>query len=200
VHPHLTLLAVGPGTDFSQQLLSRFEGMAGLVVLGAVSDDVRTAAINACDFLVLPSRGEAFGIVFLESWVLGKPVIGAQTRSVSSVIEDGRDGLLIPPGDVKALMTALAHLVENPDSARQMGAAGRTKVLARYTTARVTDVVEAAYLRVLRRRWRGANRAHTADAGRRFPSAGAGGLPAGDLSDCNDRRVNSTARVAVDGS
>jgi glycosyltransferase involved in cell wall biosynthesis len=148
------LLVVGPETDYSRALWSRYRGLPGLHVRGAVSDEEKVAALQACDCLVLPSVGEAFGIVFLEAWVVGRPVIGARTLAVSSVIREGQDGLLAAPGDAADLVACVARLVADPDLARRMGAAGREKVLRCYTVSRITDRVEGVYLRVLRQRQR----------------------------------------------
>jgi glycosyltransferase involved in cell wall biosynthesis len=146
----LYLVVAGPETDDSRRLFARWRGRSGIVNLGRVSDDVRLDLLNACDCLALPSAGEAFGIVYLEAWIVGKPVIGARTPAVSTVIEDGRDGWLVPAGDPVALAEALNRWIEDPQLARQMGEEGRAKVLRRYTRAHVADVVEGAYLRTLR--------------------------------------------------
>ena len=66
---------------------------------------------------------------------------------MSTVIEDGVDGWLVPPDDPLALAGALGRWIESPHLARQMGARGRAKVLSRFTVARVADVVEGVYLR-----------------------------------------------------
>jgi glycosyltransferase involved in cell wall biosynthesis len=152
------LLAVGPETDYSRALWPRYQGLPGLHVLEAVSDEDKLAALAACDCLVLPSTGEAFGIVFLEAWLLDKPVIGARVLAVSSVIRDGYDGLLAVPGDAADLAACIARLVADPDLARRMGISGHDQVLRRYTIPRIVDRVEGIYLRVLRRRQRQASR------------------------------------------
>lgn len=150
----LHLLAVGPETDHSQALWSRCSDVEGLHVRGAVPHEEKLAALRACDCLVLPSTGEAFGIVFLEAWIMGKPVIGARTLAVSSIVAHGQDGLLAIPGDAADLAACIAQLAADPDRMRQMGTQGRDKVLRRYTVERLTDRVEGVYLRVLRRRRR----------------------------------------------
>mgnify|MGYP001825192831 CR=1 FL=1 len=147
-------LAVGPETEYSEDLWTRYQGMAGLHVMGAVPDDEKLAALKASDCLVLPSIGEAFGIVFLEAWIMGKPVIGARTPAVSAVIDEGRDGLLAAPGDAADLAACLSQLIIDPALTRRMGANGREKVLRHYTVPRITDRVEGIYLRVLRQRQR----------------------------------------------
>jgi glycosyltransferase involved in cell wall biosynthesis len=153
-YPNALFLAVGPETEYSKELWAHYQGMDGLHVQGAVSDDDKLAALRACDCLVLPSIGEAFGIVFLEAWIMGKPVVGARTPAVSSVIDEGQDGLLSAPGDGADLAACLSRLLTDPALARRMGANGRTKVLQRYTVPRITDRVEGIYLRVLRQRHR----------------------------------------------
>lgn len=150
-HPQLFLLAVGADTDYSQALWARYGSLAGVRNLGGVPDETRLAALNACDCLLMPSRAEAFGIVYLEAWAVGKPVIGARTRAVSSLIDDGVDGFLVSPGSVGELAERLARLVQHPALARDMGERGRSKVARRYTVARIGDVVEGVYRRVLRR-------------------------------------------------
>jgi glycosyltransferase involved in cell wall biosynthesis len=149
-YPGLHLAVAGPETDYARRLFAGREGQPGLLELGKVSDDERLDLLNACDCLVLPSPGEAFGIVYLEAWAVGKPVIGVRTRAISTVIEDGRDGWLVPATEPVALARALSRWIESPQLARQMGALGRAKVLRRYTTERVTDVAEGVYLRVMR--------------------------------------------------
>jgi glycosyltransferase involved in cell wall biosynthesis len=153
-YPNVHFLAVGPETEYSKDLWTRYQGMTGLHVHGAVSDDEKLAALRASNCLVLPSIGEAFGIVFLEAWIMGKPVIGARTPAVSSVIDEGQDGLLAAPGDAADLAACLSQLITDTALTRRMGAIGREKVRRRYTVARMTDRVEGIYLRVLRQRQR----------------------------------------------
>lgn len=148
-YPQIYFLVVGPETEYSQQLFARYKGHPGLLNFGAVSDDERLDALNACDCLVLPSAGEAFGIVFLEAWIMGKPVIGPRTRAISTVIRDGENGWLVPPGSSTAIADALKRWIDSPATARQMGSNGRRHVMQRYTRDRITDVVEEIYSRTL---------------------------------------------------
>ncbi len=153
-YPQLRLFSIGPETDYSRSLLARYKDLPGWVNLGALPDQARAQALNAADCLVLPSQGEAFGIVFLEAWLTHLPVIGPRNPSVSTLISEGQDGLLTDPTDVDELATCVRHLIDHPALARQMGERGRQKVLARYTVARIVDRVEGVYLRALRRRRR----------------------------------------------
>ena len=102
--------------------------------------------VDACDVLVLPSIEESFGIVFLEGWMCGKPVIGARIPSTECVIEEGVDGLIAEPLDAPDLACCILALLRDPRQRERMGAAGRVKTLANYTWDAVTDRWEAAMM------------------------------------------------------
>lgn len=108
-------------------------------------------AYDACDVFVLPSEHESFGIVFLEAWMRGKPVIGsAACQPVASLIAAGVDGELA--ADAEDLARHLSTLLADRDRARRLGAAGRAKVLARYTWDRIGDRVHELYRELAARR------------------------------------------------
>ena len=148
-YPDLHFLAVGPETTDSQAMWPKYQDLKNLHIHGAVSDEEKLLALQACDFLVLPSVGEAFGIVFLEAWMMGKPVVGARMLAVSAVIDEYRDGLLAEPEDADSLARQIAYLLDRPDRCAAMGQRGRAKVLANYTLPRITDRVEAVYQQVI---------------------------------------------------
>ena len=102
---------------------------ANLLDLGYVSEEEKRDAFDACDLFVMPSRYDSFGIVYLEAWRCGKPVIGARVGAIPEVIEEGKDGLLVEFGDVDQLASAMLHLLNHPDLCREMGEAGRKKVI-----------------------------------------------------------------------
>jgi glycosyltransferase involved in cell wall biosynthesis len=112
--------------------------------LGWVSDDDLWDAFDACDVFILPSRFESFGLVFLQAWIRGKPVIGdAGCPAVCSLIEDGVDGFLC--GDVKSAAMRLESLLADPTMRTAMGEAGRRKVLRNYTWEAVAGKVRSVY-------------------------------------------------------
>lgn len=116
-----------------------------ILVLGAVDHQTKLDLLDAIDILALPSRTDSFGIVYLEAWAYGKPVIGAQAWGVKTVIDAGEDGLLAPFGDVDALAAAIRTLVDDPELRRRLGEAGRRKVLSQHTWDHKYPLVRQIY-------------------------------------------------------
>lgn len=81
------------------------------------------------DIFVLPTRDEAFGLVFQEAAAAGLPAIGTCINAVPEIIDDGKSGLLVPPGDSEALIRALDTLIASADLRRGMGAHGRAFIV-----------------------------------------------------------------------
>ena len=82
-----------------------------------------------CDVFALPSWDEPFPTVFPEAMGCGTPIIGTKGEGIAEVVEDGKQGLLVPPKDVDSLAKALMTLLKNDDLARRMGEEGRKLVL-----------------------------------------------------------------------
>jgi glycosyltransferase involved in cell wall biosynthesis len=76
----------------------------------------------------LPSKGEGFGLVYLEAMACGKPVIGGAHGGAPEVIEDGKTGYLVPHGDAVQLATAIETLLADPALAQEMGRRGKQRV------------------------------------------------------------------------
>jgi glycogen synthase len=149
-----TLVLVGP---IDRAYARYYQGLSAedqrrIRLVGPASEADKQAYLERATMLVLPSRVDSFGMVFLEAWSHGKPVIGARAGGIPGVIDDGRDGLLVPWGDVGALSDAIAYLLTHPDRAREMGEAGQMKTNERYTWSAVWTAVERIYANVLAER------------------------------------------------
>lgn len=109
-------------------------------------EEEKADLLTACDFLILPSQVESFGVVFLEAWAKGKPVIGARIPAVSDMIDEGEDGFLVPYGDKLSLAAAAIKLLKDSDLRRAMGEKGKGKVHHQFEIGRITDRIEALFL------------------------------------------------------
>lgn len=142
-----TLVLTGPMLSDARAFLDTLPAgvRARVRPLGFVPKRTQADILAAADILALPSRTDSFGIVFLDAWANGLPVIGARAGGIPGVVADGVDGLLVPFGDVPALAEALRLLLDDPALRRRMGAAGREKVLAHYTWDRIVAAVARIY-------------------------------------------------------
>ena len=99
---------------------------------GRVSDDDLARAYAEAAVFVMPSEKEGFGIVFLEAWQRGLPVICGTQDAAPEVVTDGVDGHTVHHEDIAGLAARIVTLLEDPARAAAMGAAGRQKVADRY--------------------------------------------------------------------
>lgn len=144
-HLHLALLG-DVRQDFATYLSAiPREEQTRLHVLGPAADEEKRDLLAAADLFVLPSRTDSFGIVYLEAWLCGLPVIGAQAWGMADVISHGQDGLLIPYGDSAALAQAITWLLENPQERAAMGQRGCQKTLTSHTWDQKFAQVSALY-------------------------------------------------------
>jgi glycosyltransferase involved in cell wall biosynthesis len=86
-------------------------------------------AFSLASIVAVPSRWpEPFGIVGLEAMALARPVVASGVGGIPEWLDDGRTGLLVPPGDASALAAALVRLLDDPDRATAFGLEGRRRV------------------------------------------------------------------------
>ncbi len=151
------LIAGGPsggdvtGEPEAQRLL-RLAGRHGVAdrvrLLGAVDPARMPALIAGADAVLCTPTYEPFGIVPLEAMACGVPVVATDVGGHRDSVADGVTGRLVPAGDSGAIAGAVRELLADERLRRGMGAAGRERVLARYTWQRVADGVEQVYQRV----------------------------------------------------
>jgi phosphatidylinositol alpha-mannosyltransferase len=104
------------------------------------------------DVVVSPaSSHESFGIVLLEALATGRSVVASDIPGYRSVLEPDEHALLVPPGDVPALTNAIVTLVDDPARRDELARRGRARALE-FAWPKVTERIEAVYLKVLERR------------------------------------------------
>ena len=142
--PELHLVAVGSGDDLPR--LRRLAVDLNLSDRVHFIENVSREEMAGCharaEFFAMPSTGEGFGLVFLEAMAFSKPVIGAACGGTTDVVEDGINGLLVPPGDQVALVHAVARLLRDESLRDELGRHGGEIVRRKYQFAVFQSALE----------------------------------------------------------
>ena len=149
--PDLRLDIAGRGPlENALRALALELGIADAVTfLGQVAP-IQTA-IEQAAAVVVPSLGEGFGMVALESMERGRPVVAAAVGGLAEIVLDGETGILVPSGEVAPLAAAIVRLGRDPELTARMGRAGRERAVADFPQERATDRTDALYRAALDR-------------------------------------------------
>ena len=151
-NPQLHLVLAGPCTvpQYLEKLDARIAASPfapRIRRLGAIesSGQALPDAYHGCDIFVLPSRHEPFGIVVLEAWCAGKPVVAASVGGLRNLIREGENGFLTAGGDAAAMAARIRELAAQPELSARMGDAGCELARGSYTWARIAAETERIY-------------------------------------------------------
>lgn len=149
LRPRLRLVLAGDGPLRAEceALLAR-AGASSLAWLAGERADVPDV-MRGLDCFVLPSLAEGISNTILEAMASGLPVIATDVGGNADLVAAGETGRIVTPGDVEALAAAIAAEAADPDRARAMGRAGRSRVLERFSLPAMVAAYEAVYREVL---------------------------------------------------
>jgi glycosyltransferase involved in cell wall biosynthesis len=143
------LLIVGDGAERAAlELLARELGVVERVIFaGAQTPERMPAYIAAADVLLFPTElNEALPMILLQGMACALPVIASRTGAIPDVIDrPGDNGLLVPPGDPRALAATATTVYRDKGLRRRLGAAARHRMLAEHTMERMTEMTLAVY-------------------------------------------------------
>ena len=149
--PNARLLVVGAFNKRRKRgyvLYARRWGIGGVRFIGQATESDLPRYYRTTDVFVAPSAGfESFGIVLLEAMATGVPVVASDIPGYRTVLEHGKQGLLVQPRHPQALAKAIIDLLRDPDLRAQMGSEGRIKA-ANYDWPRVAVRVLDFYKQV----------------------------------------------------
>ncbi len=170
----LQLVLVGSGEGQSLSIEETLRRRAGQKPLeGRVRFAGRVDAVEdylrAADLFVFPSLFEGLGVSLVEAAACGLPAVGSRTGGIVDVIEDGRSGLLVRPGDAAGLATALRSLAADPLRRAELGRRARAVACERFDEAEALSRYRALF-REVSSRWLSSRPG-------RAPRAGAGPPP-----------------------
>ncbi len=135
----------GPVLD----LVERYDLQGAVRFTGRVDDAELVAHLRSAQVAVVPSLFEGFSLPAIEAMACATPLVATTGGALPEVVgPDGEAGLLVPPGDPQALAGAIARVLDDPELASRLGAAGRARVVQRFTwrtaAQRTADVYRRA--------------------------------------------------------
>jgi glycosyltransferase involved in cell wall biosynthesis len=147
--PETSLVYAGKG-DLEEELRKEASrmGVSEKVWFLGWRDDI-PEIMNILDIFVLPSLNEGMGRVLVEAMAAGRPVIASNVGGIPDLVYQGKNGLLVPPADPKALAREVEFLISNPDKRREMGDKGR-EIAMRFGTDSMVKKIDQLYLELLR--------------------------------------------------
>lgn len=156
-HPGLLVLCAGDGPAAAELRASATAaGLGDSVRFLGHREDIPTL-LTAADLVALPSRSEGLPAALLEAYAAARAVVATAVGGVPEALIDGREGRLVPPADPAALGGAISDLLAAPGLRAEMGASGRSRVVAEYrveTTAAALAITYRDWLQDARARAR----------------------------------------------
>ena len=142
--PEVRLVVVGAYDKEDKEPYVRYarqRGIRGVRFVGYVPDEELRRYYASCHVFCAPSTGyESFGLILLEAMAAGKAIVASRIDGYREVLTHQQEGLLVPPGDSRAIAEAVISLLRNPARREEMGRAGQGTA-RRYSWARVADQV-----------------------------------------------------------
>jgi len=147
--PDVLLMIVGTGKE-EQRLKEQVRqgGLDGYVRFFPVTNP-SAKFLEALDCSVLPSLDEGLGMSIMEAQAMGLPVVASRVGGILSLIEDGRTGLLVAPGNARELSAAISRVLGDPDWAKSLGAAAFKKARCEYGADIMAKKIAAVYQMVI---------------------------------------------------
>ena len=151
-YPKVHLLSVGATTDprWTAELKREAEALGvadRFHMLGARSNVVDF--LRACDIFVFPSLYEGLGIALIEAMAAGCVCVATNTGPIPEVVQDGKDGVLVPPADADALARAVCDLLSNPARRSELGAAAKQTAFSKFQPKEQAEQLTRVYESVL---------------------------------------------------
>ncbi len=148
-NPQAHCLIVGDGNE-----RKRLESLAGTLKItkhvtfaGAAQDVAPYLAMM--DVFILPSLTEGLGLAILEAFAAGKPVVASRAGGIINVVEDGKNGVLVRPGDERSIAQAVERLLSDRAWAQTLAQAGRKTVQEKFLLSRMAQEIENVYAGLL---------------------------------------------------
>ncbi|MCC7308877.1 MAG: glycosyltransferase [Acidobacteria bacterium] len=144
----VVLMIVGAGDRSGLQQLVESFGLQGKVILTGPRKDI-AAVMNSFDVLVHPSLAESFGMIFIEAFALGKPILTTKVGVAPEIVVDGENGFLLYDGEPAAIADGIEKMLAAKERWKEMGEKG-IKVSADFEVRKTQPICDEMYLQWLK--------------------------------------------------
>ena len=151
--PNLVLAIAGVGNELNNlKILAKSLGIENNVkFMGFIPNEELPVYYNASDLFICPTvRVESFGIVIAEAMACGKPVISSASGGTKYLVQDKISGLLVPPGNIKALAKSIIRIYSNPKLASRLGKQARRRAVGYLSSKRMVKDTEYVINRLVK--------------------------------------------------
>lgn len=147
IHPEVMLLIAGDGPHRKnlEKIVQKLELSNNIKFLGFVSSKEKSRLLSASQALVFPSLCEGFGLVILEAFSHGRPVLVSKIRPLSDIVSDRDNGFVISPHNEEEWAERMNDIIENPEEANKMGQDGRRLLKSDYQSDIMIEKVLQMY-------------------------------------------------------
>ncbi|MCK9588270.1 MAG: glycosyltransferase [Terrimicrobiaceae bacterium] len=148
-HPKTVFLLAGDGPEEERlKKLAHECGVGERLHFCGYVPDTRQIYL-AADVLLMPSLFEGLPMSLLEAMAMRVPVVASALDGIAEVVEDGRDGFLVPSGGAELFCERVCKLIADPSLAAELGATASEKIRRRFSSGRMCREVEEIYDRYL---------------------------------------------------
>jgi glycosyltransferase involved in cell wall biosynthesis len=147
----LEIAGDGPLSGYYRRMTEELGIADDVDFLGPLAQDALAERYRAADLFTLVPFDEAFGNVYAEALAAGLPIVGSAVGGIPELVDDGENGLLVPPGDPAATAGAIRRLADDPALRRQMSAANRARAEATLSWDHMAEQYVALYRRLAAR-------------------------------------------------
>jgi glycosyltransferase involved in cell wall biosynthesis len=147
-HPDAMFLFAGEGDmrSYCERRALDLDVQDACRFLGYISNSEKEELMNACDIVCVPSRNEPFGMIVLEAWDAGKPVVATDAISIIKNFEDGLLAYIQP----ESIAWCINRLLKDPDEMKSLALAGQNRIGEEFSWGKIAEKTEEVYGEVLK--------------------------------------------------
>ncbi len=149
INAKLTLVGEGAQKESLITLAKTLQVENHVKFAGFVPNSKMPAYYNRCDIFCFPTLGEPFGKAVVEAMACGKPVIATNAGGAAEIIQNGENGILVPPADSETLAAEITRLINDPQERHRLGKKARETTVERFSWEKIAEKYHQLYFELL---------------------------------------------------